>query len=229
MRFRSTPFAFWRTWAAWPSGFIESTSHSSTPSGTGVARRSSRIAVPASSSPWITPITSTRRPPGVPNRSATIGRPSTDRPSPTTAASGRAGRAHPGSAIVVVVVVVVVDVVVLVVLVVLVSRGRLVIVVATGVDGAVAATGRIACCAIGCIVSPVGCAGGQGARQGDQPARPPRCLLGVASRRYGAIAWARRSARSMYSSVDMCVDSITTGHARPASSASRHRSAHTHH
>ncbi len=81
--------------------------------------------MPAASSPWIAPITSTRRPPGVPNRSATIGRPSTDRPSPTAAASKSSGPGESGIAIVVVVVVLELVVVLLELVVVLVeSSGR---------------------------------------------------------------------------------------------------------
>ncbi len=91
LRFRSTPLSFERTWLAWPSGFIDSTIHNSTPSGTGLARSSSTIATPSSSSPWITPITRTRRPPAVPNRSATIGRPPADSPRPTRSASRSSG------------------------------------------------------------------------------------------------------------------------------------------
>ena len=96
-------------------------------------RSSSTIAVPASSSPWITPITSTRRPPGVPSRSAMIGAPEhgssdLDARLPTGRAAGTGparcprptARAGPAAAwsswCVVLVVLVVVDVVVEVVL-----------------------------------------------------------------------------------------------------------------
>ena len=74
------------------------------------------MGTPPSSLPWITPMTRTRRPPGSPNRSATIGRPSTDVPSTTVSAVRSSVAAGvPGGSVDVVVVVLVVVVVVLVV------------------------------------------------------------------------------------------------------------------
>jgi len=118
--------------------------------------------------------------------------------------------------------------------VVLVARGVLVVVTAV-LTGVVTGPGSLLPSSIWpstwpSLWSPLGPSEAQAA---SAIVEPKSATVTIPVRRriaaYGVIAWARRSARSMYSSVDMWVDSITTGHARPASSASRHRSAHTHH
>ncbi len=93
-RFRSTPRAFCRTPRTNPSGLRFWTTRTRTPTGAPVRSRRRVTAVPAHSSPWMQPTTSTRkRAVGGPIRYSWIARPSADRPaSSRSTGPGRAGR-----------------------------------------------------------------------------------------------------------------------------------------
>ena len=103
LRLRSTRAAFQRCGTAWPSGFIDSINQRSTPGGTGIVASRWTIAAPSSSSPWITPMTRTTVPPGVPRSTAMIGRPWTDRPISSACTASVARPATPATLVVVVV------------------------------------------------------------------------------------------------------------------------------
>src|SRR5258706_7301665 len=62
--------------------------HKSMPGGIGLVRINCVISKPLASLPWITPISSTGRPPGVPSRYAVMSRPSTDWPSTRVSSTG---------------------------------------------------------------------------------------------------------------------------------------------
>ncbi len=80
LRFRSTLLPLPRTSLARPSGFIAGSNHRSIPSGSAMSPRTSSIASPSFSSPWMTPTTRITIPPAVPRWLAVIGLPCTEVP-----------------------------------------------------------------------------------------------------------------------------------------------------
>ena len=117
------------------------------------------MATPASSSPWITPITSTRRPPGVPDCSATIGRPPAETPSSIRSALRSSSPTVASTATAEVVVEVLVEVVVLLLVEVVVE----VVVVVVVVDELVVVAALVLVSALvlieGASASPIAVAG----------------------------------------------------------------------